>query len=370
MSDKNVEQQLGEDQSSEQGYKMTRRDFLKNTANFFTAFSLLPSKLQKIEELDKAFLNVFEVIKCTPDVEITDSNLLLVNGIEAKQMYNESSFYLTEIMPEVKALIVHYDGAPSISWTGKQRYADSTINGLNRNGTRGPVVHWCVDGEACNSNRGFGILQTHIPSGEKNPYIGRHLGIALEDMNAETTSSKIQKHTGYTPKWMKDGKEALHTNTIGFEQIGDNFTYDVPNQMPSKQQIANVLGLTIACMKRYDLGIWDVVGHIEVQQKSDPGGEFMAVLRTFILMYAIKNIKSDLPFYEHVCRSTGRYQSPYEILCSIENYYEDGGDRFKKKTSLDPKWYNNGPKWKQWIGFSTLKEGIKDISIPENSQNR
>lgn len=345
---------------------VSRRGFLLGTLGIFTAFSL-PLKLQKISEEipDKSFLNVFEVIKRTPDVEITDSSQLLLNGIEAEQMYNESSYYLTETMPEVKALVVHYDGAPAISRAGKKRYADSTLlNGLNRNGKNGPVVHWCVDAEVCNGKNGFGILQTHIPSGEKTPFIGRHLGIAVEDINAEITSERIQKHSGYTPKWILNGKYSLHTNTIGFEQLGNNFTYNIPEQMPSKQQIANVLGLTVACMKRYHLGIWDVVGHHEVQQKSDPGGEFMAILRTFIVVYALKNITTDPTFYEQVCTSTGEYQSPYEILCSIENYYEDGGDRFKNRSDLDPKWYNNGPKWKDWIGFCALKTGIKDITIP------
>jgi hypothetical protein len=63
------------------------------------------------------------------------------------------------------------------------------------------------------------------------------------------------------------------------EQSGNDFSKYFPANMPPNREIANLLSLTAAVARRYDLKIWDILGHNEVQQKPDPGNEYMAILR-------------------------------------------------------------------------------------------
>lgn len=47
-----------------------------------------------------------------------------------------------------------------------------------------------------------------------------------------------------------------------------------------------MLGLIKAVSKRYDIPVWDVIAHHEVQEKADPGEEYMLTIRYLLgIMY-------------------------------------------------------------------------------------
>jgi hypothetical protein len=77
--------------------------------------------------------------------------------------------------------------------------------------------------------------------------------------------------------------------TIAIEITGSNF--DNPGNFPPEQQIANLLGLIWALMKRYNIYLVNLLGHHEIElRKSDPGKQFMAYIRyLMVIMGLVEN---------------------------------------------------------------------------------
>ena len=291
---------------------MSRRDFLKLTG-FASAGVLLPREINRDPLYSERLRKIFDLY--TPLGFDTEGNLKVepafhedVSQLVAQRptRYSLETSVESNLVMGVKLLVVHFDGADKDN-RGKPRTAQSTINGLNGNYAS---THWCVDEYPINPNGdervGFGIVQTQKASGvEQRPYQGAHvlIGINLKTKAPDVTRIKTMERfeklgiKSNLKELIAAGDNDYDKFSVGFEQVGARFSIGFPSNFPSERQIANVLSLTIAAMKQFGLKAWDVVGHKEIQEKDDPGAEFMATLRFLLGVAAIrKNIPSRLVF--------------------------------------------------------------------------
>lgn len=255
---------------------------------------------------------------------------------------------------DVKLLVVHFDAGDRFRENGVERNALNTVWGLNGNDGdgdgKGPSVQWCVDSFPIENNDqgdkpGYGVLQTQLASGDpQRPYRGRHVSIdPLVDANRIKTAEKFKK-IGIRAN-LNEIVEKEITDfdgiSVGFEQIGIYFDEGFPHyNQPPARQIANVLSLTIAAMRQFDLSPWDVVGHQEIQQKRDPGNYHMATLRVLLGIAALKGFVSK----ELVFKGS---KDPYDYFKKVEEYLSDV-DRYGR-------FYD----WRYYIGLNKLLESVE-----------
>jgi hypothetical protein len=250
---------------------------------------------------------------------------------------------------DVKLLVVHFDGASRYRNSGKTRNARNTLYGLDGNNAS---VHWCVDEFQIdpdgNDDIGYGILQTQPASGDPNkPYKGKHVTIGVElatgrpDLNRIYTGN-LSKKLGLRSNLndlIEAGITDIDNYSVGFEQIGWYYSRNFPNNFPPEKQISNVLSLTLAVIEQFGLSPWDIVGHNEIQEKPDPGNEFMATLRFLVGVYLLK-------------------QRRYKPLTSSEfkvfkNYFIDIGKYLKEKSGQ-----HRFNRWNEYIGFDKFIAGL------------
>ena len=342
--------QLGEEP---QGEKMTRREFIK-LAFCSTAVFCLPKNMPEYlteEESLKDRLDLFEILDGVPVVDIGADNKIFINGKENFRECEVSSYYKEPLISPLM-IIVHYDGGPQRRLSGEARSVENTLFGLNgrRCQNYGPCVHFCVDGFPPNDE--LGILQSHSLE-----YSANHLGIGEEDYSSEKTVKNISNIVDYNPLWKDIQKRHFNDISVGIEQVGNNFAYNFPENYPSSRQISNLLGLTIALMEKYKLGIWEVVGHMEVQEKSDPSMEFMAIFRSLIVFYAFINRRRNPEFLSMLLERSSENDTS-SLLKSIERYNDCCGDIYSY-----PAWRNEG-KWKKYVGLDLMYEFLRRYSKP------
>ena len=205
-------------------------------------------------------------------------------------LYNSLHHSEKDMMEEVKIFVVHSDDGPRIV-NGITRTALNTWYSLN-GGTTMPSVHWCIDEfpitPASESNPGvgygeaFGILQTQAASGDvMHPYEGAHVSIARIDTGREQTL-RLYKELDIVsnlPEALLPYPQHLSRVSVAAEQVGANFDLNFPHQFPPGSQLSNMLSLSVLLMNTYNLSPWDIVGHNEVQEHSDPGDAYMLLLR-------------------------------------------------------------------------------------------
>jgi len=187
---------------------------------------------------------------------------------------------------QVDFFIIHYDAFPNRKADGKPGTVQSTV--ANLNDVRMASVNYCVDSYPITStntiNQGMGVIMSTLAANP--PFKARHTAISINpekglDLNSQNTADLMTK-LGIATKltdFNLDKKKDLDSVSLGVEQSGNDFSKVFPANMPPDQEIANLLSLTVAVAKQYDLKIWDILGHNEVQQKPDPGNEYMTILR-------------------------------------------------------------------------------------------
>jgi hypothetical protein len=357
---KHIEQ--SPDQTDNMWEKITRREFLERAAICALALAI-PEKrsfLRDDKDVVEERINIPEVFKDIPEVDLSSSDgIITVNGHRNFEECRSSCYY-TSPLEDVSMVVIHYDDGPRYLSSGEERTVKDTLRGINSHGggDKSPCVHFCVDGHRPDGE--FGVLQAH-----NLLKASKHLGIALEDETSSLTLGHIGKVTSYIPRWSSVSKYRYNHSSVGIEQIGENFAYHFPDNYPSSTQMANLLGLTIALMKKYDLGIWEVVGHIEVQQKEDPSMEFMSIFRTLIAYYAYQNRQHDREFYNQILKKSG-YSGMYGLIKAIERYNDRYGDIYSHR-----EWRNEG-KWKELLGLDDIyKEVHEPISQgPLSNRNK
>lgn len=190
---------------------------------------------------------------------------------------------------EVGFLIIHYDAFPNQKADGKPGTVQNTV--ANLNDIRMASIHYCVDSYPVTDEnapgQGMGIIMATLPSDP--PYKARHTAISINperglDPNSQNTADLMTSLgivTGLTI-FNQDKAKDMDSVSLGIEQSGRDFSKAFPLNMPAEREIANLLSLTAAVSKRYDLKIWDLLGHNEIQQKPDPGNEYMTIVRLLL----------------------------------------------------------------------------------------
>ncbi len=228
--------------------------------------------------------------------------------------------YPYEQLGDVKFFVIHYDGAPQTFSSGAYRTVLNTMNGLNREGN--PSVQFCVDPYPVNDefvdNNGVGIIQSQatgpVPYKGRHVMIGYDLNTGREDLNRVRTAD-LYEQMGVGQDFVdfiRAGNKDFDSFSLGLEQVGTNYSYNFPDQFPPNQQIANVLALVEAASERYGLTAWDIVGHHEIQEKGDPGDEYMLTLRFLLgLSYLLEEQLPD-DFLET--------DDPYDYFVALRDY--------------------------------------------------
>jgi hypothetical protein len=153
-----------------------------------------------------------------------------------------------------------------------------------------------------------------MPYKARNVIIGYDLETGREDLNRVKTAD-LYEEVGVGKDFVdfiRAGYKDFDSFSLGLEQVGTNYSYNFPEQFPPKQQIANVLALVEATSERYDLSAWDIVGHHEIQEKGDPGDEYMLTLRYLLgLSYLLDEQLPD-DFLET--------DDPYDYFTKLKDY--------------------------------------------------
>jgi len=258
-----------------------------------------------------------------------------------------------EKVKSVKLHVVHYDGGLRFRAGGKERTARNTVWGLNGNDHDndgyGATTHWCIDNFVIARNDtgegGYGVLQTQEASGDPHrPLKGIHVNINEWDDRRFRTAERFKKLGVSSKLYDLVDNEITEINnySVGHEQIGTKYEEGFPfKNQPPLLQIANNVSLCIATMKQFSLTPWDIVGHNEIQYKSDPGMTFMATLRFLLGIAALQNlIPRDLVFPRNSKEQT--------YFQKIAKYYKENDHM------------NNYSDWKAFIGFDELVCSLED----------
>lgn len=143
--------------------------------------------------------------------------------------------------------------------------------------------------------RTFGIVQTQLPDSDGIPFAASHM-MGLSDSTLPSDSyfaaafARLSAEGKGVPNLLTTPeawrKEDWNYHTLGIEATGSY--YELPGNWPDDQQIANLVGLLAALMRRYRIAAENIFGHTELDpDKSDPGKIFMLVLRALLGAYAL-----------------------------------------------------------------------------------
>ena len=337
--------------------RLTRRDFLKTVVKSveYTGVYCLGNSLGGKNEAEKSEFVINErMSEIVSQIEPLGfnpwGNLVCPDG-EISLIPTHRNEVERIPIEEVKLLVVHYDAGERYRASGIERNARNTVWGLNGNDPDGnglgPSVHWCVDNFPIARNEsgegGYGVLQTQIASGNADrPYAGLHLGIdPIYDPNRVRTSQRLESLgiRSNLSQLIEQEIENFNLYSLGYEQIGIYFEERFPSEgEPPSRQFANTLSLAIAVMEKFGLNPWDIVGHHEIQQKSDPGDYHMATFRFLLGLAALSGkVSADIVFCE---------DTPREYFGKVARYLEMV-DRYGR--------YNE---WKNWVGFDSLFDSL------------
>jgi len=238
---------------------------------------------------------VSEILELTPKLEFDQGGRLffVANDTELRPVAiyetDRHMVYPYTKMHEVKFFVIHYDDGPARRASGERRTVFNTLNGLNRDGL--PSVQFCVDSYPITNEivegEGLGVILSQEP--HDPPFRGRHITIGIELVTGRPDITRIET-TNLFNKFdivseLNDYVSMDHIDfdnyALGAEQVGDRntFSLETSENSPSEQLVANMLGLSRAVASQYGLTVWDIIGHDEVQEKSDPGDEYMLTIR-------------------------------------------------------------------------------------------
>lgn len=168
----------------------------------------------------------------------------------------------------------------------------------------------------------FGIVQTQLPDLDGTPFQAAHLlpldyeaygdqrqyfiqalyALQVSEPAAQSLLTELYSGRRYEP----------NQRTIAIELTG--YAFDDPDQMPGDQQIANLVSVIAALMRRYRIPVQNLLGHQEIDLgKSDPGKKFLALVRLLLGIKAL--LEPDLLLKELVFGGFLRHAgSPLEAI--------------------------------------------------------
>ncbi len=160
------------------------------------------------------------------------------------------------------------------------------------------LVGWgVVEANSARPSLPLGIVQTQAPDENGVPYAASHLMIPL-DYAAHREKKQYFVRALYELGYRQPAGRSIlqdffdgppgdpNLQTLAIEIAGHDF--DQPAYFPPDQQIANLLSLLAALMKRYGVTANNLLGHHEVDlRKGDPGKRFMTVMRYLLGVKAL-----------------------------------------------------------------------------------
>jgi len=197
-----------------------------------------------------------------------------------------------------------------LHWYGEPEYFDKTITGYLRgfdslrdanDYTTRTSAHFLIGSAAPGTQAEakedkIGILQTQAPDKDGIPFVASHLRPLNYKLHRERKQYFVKALDAleYTDRGVHSILQDFYDGpkidpgwrTIAIEITGFNF--DDLKMAPGTQQIANVLAVIWAVMKRYQIAGLDIMGHQEIElDKPDPGKLFMATIRYLLGIKAL-----------------------------------------------------------------------------------
>jgi N-acetylmuramoyl-L-alanine amidase len=202
-----------------------------------------------------------------------------------------------------------YNGVPwgiVIHWYGDKENFDRSVEGYLRgfNSMRWAdeyltrtSAHFLVGADAPSNrsprleDKSISILQTQRPAEDGWPFLASHLQpldhLAHKERRQyfvralyQLRYNEPQLHT-LLQDFFDGPRLDPNLRTIAIEVCGYDFEH--PQHFPPDQQIANLVSVVWALMKRYDIEAVNILGHHEIQLgKADPGKKFISLIRFLI----------------------------------------------------------------------------------------
>jgi hypothetical protein len=333
--------------------KISRRDFLHLASVGFGAL-LIPNNLNFLAFLKKDWptfrlnsipSNVQEILTLVPDTIVGNDGTLFLMGskehlagripLVQTQWNKENSFRSDRLYSsEPWGIVLH--------WFGEKENFDHTVSGYLRgfnslrkidNYETKTSAHFLVgkakptiDVDASESS--IGILQTQKPAKNGAPYVASH--ISGLDYNAHKNRKHYFVRAYYQLGFEEPGVHSIlqdwfdagrsidpNMRTFAIEMTG--YDFEDHNQFPSNQQIANVISVIWAIMRRYGITANNIFGHNEIQlNKSDPGKKFMGMIRYLI---GIKALLDDDPLMNQLVFGNFLYDGS-DAAQAVQKYFK------------------------------------------------
>lgn len=266
--------------------------------------ALLPEALPK---------TVREILGRVQRMEISADGNLFLQDARGKTRGNvplARTQWNQEKSTALERLLTEWPWGIVLHWYGEPEYFDKTVTGYLRGfdslrdandySTR-TSAHFLV-GSAMPAPQAeakedvIGILQTQAADRDGTPFVASHLRALNYKLHRERQQYFVKALDA-----LEYADPAVHSilqdfydgpkidpgwRTIAIEITGFNF--DDPQIAPTVQQMANVLSVIWAVMKRYHISAMDVLGHQEIElDKPDPGKRFMATIRYLLGVKAL-----------------------------------------------------------------------------------
>lgn len=179
----------------------------------------------------------------------------------------------------------------------------------------------------------IGIMQMQVPDKDGTPFVASHLKFLDLQAHQERRQYFMRAlyQLGYANQRVHSFLQDLfdgprldpNMRTIAVEITG--FDFDNTVNMPGEQQVANVLGLVWALMRRYGIPASNLLGHHEIQLgKADPGKKFMSLIRYLLGVKALMepdDLMKELVFGQYHVAGQDPAQAVQEYFHFLREYF-------------------------------------------------
>ncbi len=338
--------------------QINRRAFLKAMAANLAAFAIPFEWLQGAEqakdwpkiELDNLPANIQEIFIRMPLAQLDSQGYLrlyrkdgrLVGRVPlARTLWNIERDRLSD------RLYSHVPWGIVLHWYGDREDFDKSLAGYLRGfnslregdgflyrtsahflvGSAVPMAGADAEGEP------LGIMQMQKPDRDGTPFVASHLKFLdlLAHQERKQYFVRALYQLGYANRrvhsLLQDFFDGPYLDpnmrTLAIEITGYDFDHSI--HMPGTQQVANVLGLVWALMKRYAIPASNLLGHHEIQLgKADPGKKFMSLIRYLLGVKALlepDEMMKDMVFGQYYSAGEDPAQAVQQYFQFVRDYF-------------------------------------------------
>jgi len=338
--------------------QINRRAFLKYLAANLAAFAIpldLPEQTQPAIEYPKIELSdlpeaVQRILSLTPRVLIDSEGYLRYfprDGRPAGRVPLARTLWNRERDKIYDRLYTHVPWGIVLHWYGDRDGFDKSLAGYLRgfdslreaDGYQYRTsAHFLVGAATPTAGvdahrEPIGIFQMQDPDKDGIPFVASHLKSL--DLQAHQERRQYFVRALYQLHYANRRVHSLlqdlfdgprldpNMRTIAIEITG--FDFENPANMPGEQQVANVVGLIWAVMKRYRIPSSNLLGHHEIQLgKADPGKKFMSLIRYLLGVKALlesDDTLKDLVFSQFHTPGGDPAQAVREYFQFVRDYF-------------------------------------------------